>query len=117
MSNDLTTTELEEVKQIVCDEVDAIADILLEASHAIHKKPELNFEEHFAHETLTGILEDQGLSPQRGADDLETAFEASVGDEGVCVAVLCEYDALPDIGCMRAQYYRYCRPRRRNSCI
>ena len=98
MSNDLTTTELEEVKQIVCDEVDAIADILLEASHAIHKNPELNFEEHFAHETLTGILEDQGLSPQRGAYDLETAFEASVGDEGVCVAVLCEYDALPDIG-------------------
>ena len=98
MSNDLTTTELEEAKQIVCDEVDAIADILLEASHAIHKKPELNFEEHFAHETLTGILEDQGLSPQRGAYDLETAFEASVGDEGVCVAVLCEYDALPDIG-------------------
>ena len=98
MSNDLTTTELEEVKQIVCDEVDAIADILLEASHAIHKKPELNFEEYFAHETLTGILEDQGLSPQRGAYDLETAFEASVGDEGVCVAVLCEYDALPDIG-------------------
>ena len=98
MSNDLTTTELEEVKQIVCDEVDAIADILLQASHAIHKNPELNFEEHFAHETLTGILEDQGLSPQRGAYDLETAFEASVGDEGVCVAVLCEYDALPDIG-------------------
>ena len=98
MSNDLTTTELEEVKQIVCDEVDAIADILLEASHAIHKNPELNFEEHFAHENLTGILEDQGLSPQRGAYDLETAFEASVGDEGVCVAVLCEYDALPDIG-------------------
>ena len=59
MSNDLTTTELEEVKQIVCDEVDAIADILLQASHAIHKNPELNFEEHFAHETLTGILEDQ----------------------------------------------------------
>ena len=98
MSNDLTTTELEEAKQIVCDEVDAIADILLEASHAIHKNPELNFEEHFAHETLTGILEEQGLSPQRGAYDLETAFEASVGDEGVCVAVLCEYDALPDIG-------------------
>ena len=32
------------------------------------------------------------------AHDLETAFEASVGDEGVCVAVLCEYDALPEIG-------------------
>ena len=98
MSKELTVQELEDVKQIVCDEVDAISDVLLEASHAIHANPELNFEEHFAHETLTGILDDQGLKPERGAYDLETAFEASVGDEGVCVAVLCEYDALPEIG-------------------
>ena len=62
--------------------------MFLEASHAIHANPELNFEEHFAHETLTGILDDQGLKPERGAYDLETAFEASVGDEGVCVAAL-----------------------------
>ena len=98
MSKELTLEELEDIKQIVCDEVDAISDVLLEASHAIHANPELNFEEHFAHETLTGILDDQGLKPERGAYDLETAFEASVGDEGVCVAVLCEYDALPEIG-------------------
>ena len=98
MSKELTEQELQDVKQVVCDEVDAISDVLLEASHAIHANPELNFEEHFAHETLTGILEDQGLKPERGAYDLDTAFEASVGDEGICVAVLCEYDALPEIG-------------------
>ena len=79
MSKELTEQELEDVKQIVCDEVDAISDVLLEASHAIHANPELNFEEHFAHETLTGILDDQGLKPERGAYGLETAFEASVG--------------------------------------
>jgi len=95
---EIPNKEVDEIKQLVCDEVDRIADTLISASHAIHENPELNFEEHFAHEVLTGILEDEGLSPIRGAYDLETAFEASVGDEGSTIAVLCEYDALPDIG-------------------
>ena len=50
MSKELTEQELEDAKQVVCDEVDAISDVLLEASHAIHANPELNFEEHFAHD-------------------------------------------------------------------
>ena len=95
---EMSNKEVDEIKQLVCDEVDRIADTLLSASHAIHEKPELNFEEHFAHEVLTGILEDEGLNPTRGAYDLETAFEASVGDKGSTIAVLCEYDALTDIG-------------------
>jgi amidohydrolase len=95
---EIPNKEVDEIKQLVCDEVDRVADTLISASHAIHENPELNFEEHFAHEVLTGILEDEGLKPIRGAYDLETAFEASVGDKGSTVAVLCEYDALPDIG-------------------
>ena len=86
---EIPNKEVDEIKQLVCDEVDRIADTLISASHAIHENPELNFEEHFAHEVLTGILEDEGLSPIRGAYDLETAFEASVGDEGSTIAVLC----------------------------
>ena len=31
MSKELTVQELEDVKQVVCDEVDAISDVLLEA--------------------------------------------------------------------------------------
>ena len=89
---------IEQVKELVCNEVDARASMLIEASHAIHENPELNFEEHFAHDLLTGILEDEGLSPTRKAYDLDTAFEASAGSSGPTVAVLCEYDALPDIG-------------------
>ena len=98
MPAEISIKEINEIKKIVCDEVDRLADTLISASHAIHEKPELNFEEFFAHETLTGILEDEGLSPDRGAYDLETAFEANVGNEGDTVAVLCEYDALPEIG-------------------
>ena len=98
MGNGMDQKELAEIKELVCDEVDARASMLIEASHAIHENPELNFEEHYAHELLTGILEDEGLSPTRKAYDLDTAFEANIEGTGPTVAVLCEYDALPDIG-------------------
>ena len=87
------------LKQQVCDEVDRRSDLLLEASHRIHADPELGFEEHHAHDLLTSILEDSGLDTERGAFDVPTAFQARAGGgDGPVVAVLCEYDALPDIG-------------------
>jgi amidohydrolase len=90
--------DLEDVKQRLCEEVDKRADLLLEASHEIHAHPELNFEEHFAHDLLTSILEAEGLPVERSARGIETAFEARAGTDGPVIAVLCEYDALPAIG-------------------
>src|SRR5438132_1201501 len=90
--------ELSEAKDRLCDEVDKRADILLAASHDIHAHPELAFEEHFAHERLTQILEDEGLALERGAYGLDTAFVARAGSDGPTIAVLCEYDALPGVG-------------------
>ncbi len=87
-----------ELKQAVCDRVDELADRLIDASHQIHAHPELNYEEHFAHELLTGFLEREGIAPVRHAYDLATAFDSSAGREGPQVAVLCEYDALPGVG-------------------
>src|SRR5262245_17876074 len=86
------------LKRRACDEIDRLADRLLNASHEIHAHPELNFEEHFAHELLTDELERSGLKPQRGAYDVATAFRADAGSTGPRIAVLCEYDALPEIG-------------------
>src|SRR3954468_1407830 len=87
------------LKQQVCDEVDRRADLLLDASHRIHAHPELGFEEHHAHDLLTSVLGDAGLDTERGAFDVPTAFRASAGGgDGPLVAVLCEYDALPDLG-------------------
>ncbi len=75
------------------------ADALLDASHRIHAHPELGFEEHHAHDVLTGLLEKAGLAVTRGAYGLPTAFEARAGSgDGPTIAVLCEYDALPGIG-------------------
>ena len=90
--------DIEALKAAVCAEVDRIAPQLLDASHQIHAKPELNFEEHFAHDLLTDLLDAAGLAPERHAYGVDTGFEARTGDTGIDVAVLCEYDALPGIG-------------------
>lgn len=87
-----------EARKRVCDRVDELAEKLVATSHAIHAEPELNFEEHIAHDLLTGVLAEEGLPVVRGAYGLDTAFEADVGTEGPVLAVLCEYDALPGIG-------------------
>ncbi|MFZ4721193.1 MAG: M20 family metallopeptidase [Ilumatobacteraceae bacterium] len=90
--------DVEALKQTVCDRVDALAPRLVHVSRAIHANPELNYEERYAHQLLTDLLEDQGITPVRGAYGIETAFDSSVGSDGPTVAVLCEYDALPGIG-------------------
>ncbi|MEY2582677.1 MAG: hypothetical protein QOE09_2526 [Ilumatobacteraceae bacterium] len=89
---------VEEIKVAVCAEVDRLADQLLHASHEIHAHPELNFEEHFAHDLLVDQLRTSGLETTEHAYGIATAFEASAGEQGFNVAVLCEYDALPGIG-------------------
>lgn len=90
--------DLDRTKQRLCDEVDRWADDLLAASHEIHANPELCFNEHHAADVLCDLLERAGLTPERGAAGMETAFVARAGDAGPTVAVLCEYDALPEIG-------------------
>ena len=90
--------DVDDAKDRLCAEVDARADVLLEASHRIHEHPELCFEEQYAHDLLCDLLEDEGLDVERGAFQLETAFRAEAGAEGPCIAVCCEYDALPEIG-------------------
>src|SRR5262245_39350408 len=90
--------DLEQAKARIVEEVDRRADVLIEASHQLHARPELGFEEHFAHGLLADILEGDGLPVERGAYGLDTAFAATAGDDGPCIAVLCEYDALPEIG-------------------
>ena len=90
--------DLVSLKARLQQEVEARADVLLDASHQIHAHPELNYEEHFAHDLLTDLLEQEGLAVERGAFGLETAFVARAGDSGPTIAVLCEYDALPGIG-------------------
>jgi amidohydrolase len=91
-------TPLSEAKARLAAEIDKRADLLVDVSHQIHANPELCFEERFAHDLLTGVLEGEGLAVARSARGVATAFEAAAGSAGARVAVVCEYDALPGIG-------------------
>src|SRR5262249_26717165 len=79
--------------------VDAAAPRLAEVARAIHARPELCYEESFAADLLAGELERAGLPVERGAGGVATAFRARFGrGGGPRVAILAEYDALPEIG-------------------
>ncbi|WP_208028570.1 M20 family metallopeptidase [Rhabdothermincola sediminis] len=91
-------TDLDAVKDRLCQEVDERADLLVDVARQIHANPELAFRERFAHDLLTGILAAEGLDTECHAYGLDTAFAARAGSAGPTVAVLCEYDALPGIG-------------------
>jgi amidohydrolase len=91
--------DLEARKQEICDTVERMRGDLLRLSREIHARPELAFEEHYASGLLVAALRGAGLEVTEGAYGLPTAFAAEFGAaSGPCVAVLAEYDALPEIG-------------------
>ena len=91
--------DVKRVKEEICAAVDSMRDELLRVAKAIHAKPELAFQEHEAAALLVGLLREAGLEVSQGVYGLETAFAAEFGPEGApCVALLAEYDALPQIG-------------------
>jgi len=90
--------DTQQLKQAACDFIDEHAADLIRTSHAIHDKPELAFHEFEAARVLTSEVERAGLSVDRGAYGLETAYSAEFGGGDKTVAILSEYDALPGIG-------------------
>ncbi len=88
------------LKDKVCKYIDDNKNLLFEVSREIFENPELNFEEYKASKLLASKLEEAKFDVQLGVADLETAIYAThpVKSEGPTVAILGEYDALPEIG-------------------
>lgn len=66
----------------------------------IFDNPELGLEEYKAQKILCDYLEENGFKVERGVGSLETAFIATFdsGKPGKTVALMAEYDCLPQIG-------------------
>ncbi len=91
--------DLPKAKRELCRAIDAMQSGLVEISRSLHANPELSFQEHKAAALLVSTLRNAGLPVEAGAFGLETAFQSEFGaDSRPCVALLAEYDALPEIG-------------------
>jgi amidohydrolase len=78
--------------------LDPFKDDLVRLSREINADPELAYEEHRAVGRIVALLEKNGHRVERELGGLATAFRARVGPPGPAVALLAEYDALPDVG-------------------
>ncbi|MBS2016004.1 MAG: M20 family metallopeptidase [Deltaproteobacteria bacterium] len=91
LSSDLATT--------IDKAVDSERDALAKLSKDIHANPELRFEEHKAAAWIAELLRARGFEVEHGLAGMSTALRARKGNaKGPKVAILGEYDALPDIG-------------------
>lgn len=88
----------ERLREIATQFIDQHADDLYSINKQIHARPEIAHQEVFAHELLTSYLAQQGFEVEKHYA-LETAFKATMKyGNGPNIAVICEYDALPEIG-------------------
>ena len=74
---------------------------LIALSLSLHREPEIGYQEHKSAAKLAAYLETNGFTVQRAYRDVETAYRgdaAGGAGGGPTVAILTEYDALPDIG-------------------
>ncbi|MEP7003331.1 MAG: M20 family metallopeptidase [Chloroflexota bacterium] len=87
------------LKQRAGARIDQVAKDLDGLALAIHDRPEIAFEEHFASTALADYVAAQGLPITRAAGGLETAFASEMRNgSGPVIAICAEYDALPGIG-------------------
>jgi len=78
--------------------IDARKDELFDLARHIHASPELAFNEHQASQWIVDVCQRHGHGAERPFGGLATALRARAGERGPHVAVLAEYDALPEIG-------------------
>lgn len=87
-------------KANVCSHLDEMKEELIAVSQQIFDAPEVGFQEFKAAQLLADHLQRNGIEVEQGVAGLETSLRAihPATSEGPTVAILGEYDALPDIG-------------------
>ncbi|WP_309082477.1 amidohydrolase, partial [Zhihengliuella sp.] len=80
--------------------VDTVAEQLRSVVQQLHAHPETAFREHRSAKLLQGEIARSGIDARLGEYGVETSVLADAGsaDRGPTIAILAEYDALPEIG-------------------
>ncbi len=82
----------------IIDMVEKYAPLVHPVAKAIHENPELGFEEYEAARLQVDLLRDAGFQVTAPYGGLDTAYRAEYGGGEPVFAVMCEYDALPELG-------------------
>lgn len=85
-------------KEKISAEIDSKCSLLEHLAITIGENPELGLQEVLACNLLSTALEDAGFHLTRNVAGLKTAFRGTLGQGKPQIALLCEYDALPEIG-------------------
>lgn len=88
-----------ELSKVIDETVEKERAALAKLSRDIHANPELRFQEHKAAGWIAELLRSRGHEVEQGLAGMPTALRAKKGSAGgPKVAILGEYDALPEIG-------------------
>lgn len=82
----------------VWDIVESKEEAFFGLSDTVWDHPELNFNEFVACDAHEAMLHAEGFKVKRGVAGLPTAVTGEAGEDGPVIAILGEYDALPDLG-------------------
>jgi amidohydrolase len=88
------------LKEKAIAHVDETRSLLIDVSKEMFDNPEVAFKEVNASQRLANELEKAGFTVERGVAGMDTAIRAihPMESDGPTVAILAEYDALPEIG-------------------
>ena len=94
------TTDFEAERARLLDELDRGAEEALALARWMHANPELSLEERETSARYRKCLQSRGFETRAGVAGMQTAFLATWGSPRapLCVALLAEMDALPEIG-------------------
>lgn len=100
LDKNIIKSRVNNMKEIIKNVIEDMKHQLWSISDYIYNNPELGDEEYKASKRLIDFLEENDFNIERNILGRATAFKASykADKEGPCVAFLCEYDALPQIG-------------------
>ena len=91
---------MSDLRSRVIARIDQERQSLIELSLALHGDPEIAYQEHRASGRIASYLAARGFEVERPYQDLATSYRGNAAGKssGPTVAILAEYDALPDIG-------------------